>query len=118
MVLVAVDDLMFTSKIAAAAKGLGREIVFVRTPDELIEKARAGTPRLIIFDLNSRKLQPIATIAQLKADPVLSSIRTLGFVSHVDSAVIAQARDAGVDEVQARSAFSARLPEILSGAGK
>jgi CheY-like chemotaxis protein len=118
MILAAVDDLMFTSKISAAAKGVGTEIVFVRSPDELIAKARASTPRLIIFDLNSRKLQPTDIIARLKADPTLASIHTLGFVSHVDSAAIAQARSAGIDAVLARSAFSARLPEILAGAGE
>ena len=116
MILAAVDDLMFTSKIAAAAKGVGAEIVFVRTPDELLDKARTGAPSLIIFDLNSRKLQPTHSIALLKADPTLSAIRTLGFVSHVDGAVIAQARGAGIDDVLARSAFAARLPEILAGA--
>jgi hypothetical protein len=38
----------------------------------------------------------------------------LGFVSHVDSDVIAAARAAGIDEVLARSAFAARLAEILT----
>jgi hypothetical protein len=38
----------------------------------------------------------------------------VGFVSHVDSEVIAAARSAGVGEVMARSAFTARLGDILS----
>ncbi len=118
MVLVAVDDLMFTSKISAAAKGVGADLVFVRTPDELLTRARSQTPRLIIFDLNSARLQPVATVAALKADSSLASIRTLGFVSHVESDLIAQVRTAGIDEVLARSAFAMRLPEILAGAAE
>ena len=73
-------------------------------------------PSLVIFDLNSRTLAPLDAIAALKADPELSDIRTLGFVSHVDSETIAAARSAGVDQVMASSAFAERLGEILSPA--
>jgi hypothetical protein len=51
----------------------------------------------------------------MKADPELKTIRTLGFVSHVDSGTIAAARAAGIDEVLARSAFADKLGEILAG---
>ena len=37
----------------------------------------------------------------------------MGFVSHVDTQLILLARQAGVDEVMARSAFAANLPKIL-----
>ena len=50
----------------------------------------------------------------MKADPALQSIRTLGYVSHVDSDTIERARAAGIDQVLARSAFSDRLGEILT----
>jgi hypothetical protein len=53
-------------------------------------------------------------IAELKADPVLKEVRTLGFVSHVQTATIDAARQAGVDQVLARSAFVERLGEILT----
>jgi hypothetical protein len=59
-------------------------------------------------------MDPIGTIAALKADATLSGVATLGFVSHVDSEIIAAARAAGIDEVLARSAFVARLGEILT----
>jgi hypothetical protein len=44
------------------------------------------------------------------------AIRTVGYASHVQTEVIDAARQAGVDEVMARSAFTARLPEILASA--
>ena len=50
----------------------------------------------------------------MKQDPDLAPIRTLGYVSHVDSERIAAARRAGIDEVLARSAFTERLGEILA----
>jgi len=49
----------------------------------------------------------------LPADPALAAIPTVGYVSHVDTEVINAARQAGVTEVLARSAFTMQLPEIL-----
>jgi DNA-binding NarL/FixJ family response regulator len=113
MILVAVDDLLFSSKIRATAKQAGVELAFARSRQEILDQARALMPHLVIFDLNSAKTDPIAAIAALKSDPALASIRTLGFVSHVDSDTIAAARQAGTDEVIARSAFAGQLAEIL-----
>jgi DNA-binding NarL/FixJ family response regulator len=116
MILAAVDDLLFSSKIRTTAKQAGVDLIFARTPQEILEQVRTLRPSLVIFDLNSAKASPIDTIATLKRDADLSSIRTLGFVSHVHTGLIDQARQAGIDEVMARSAFAARLAEILLAA--
>ena len=113
-VIAAVDDLMFSSKISATARQLGIELSFARSPDDVLRQARANKPTLVIFDLNSKRLDRAGTIAAMKADAELRAIPTLGFVSHVDSDAIAAARAAGIDEVLARSAFTARLAEILT----
>jgi len=113
-IVAAVDDLMFSSRIRTAARQMGIDLSFARSPEDLLSQARAKNPGLIIFDLNATNLDPIATIAALKADDSLRAITTIGFVSHVDASLIAQARAAGIDEVLARSAFSARLGEILT----
>lgn len=118
MVLVAVDDLLFSSKIRTVAKQAGVDVTFARTPAEILAQARALKPVMVIFDLNSAKADPINTVASMKRDPELSFIRTVGFVSHVDSATIAAARDAGTDEVMARSAFASQLAEILLSASR
>jgi PleD family two-component response regulator len=116
MILAAVDDLMFVSKISAAAKQRGLQVSFSRSADDTLQQAQTAKPGLIIFDLNSTRLDPLRTVSALKADGELGAIRTLGFVSHVQADVIAAARAAGVDEVLARSAFTARVGEILAGA--
>ena len=92
MVLVAVDDLLFSSKIRATAKQAGVELTFARSPEEILGQARARKPSLVIFDLNSARLRPLDAIAALKRDPDLSATRTLGYVSHVDTATIEAAR--------------------------
>ncbi|HSC29778.1 MAG TPA: hypothetical protein VLD67_21045 [Vicinamibacterales bacterium] len=117
MILVAVDDLLFSSKIRAAARHAGVELAFARTPAGVLEQARTQRPSLAIFDLDSAAVDPIATIAAMKRDPALGSIRTVGFVSHVHTALIEAAREAGADEIMPRSAFAGRLPEILQAGG-
>ena len=114
MVVCVVDDLLFSVKISTAAKALGTEIYFARAADQVMADIREKQPTLVILDLNSSKLQPMAVIGALQADPNLTGITTLGFVSHVDAETIALARAAGINEVLARLAFVARLGEILT----
>lgn len=113
MILAAVDDLLFRSKIRTVARQAGVEITFAKTPDEIIAQARALRPRLLILDLNDQKSEPIQTVQTLKQDPALSNIRTMGFVSHVHTDIIRAAHGAGLDDVLARSTFAANLAEIL-----
>lgn len=113
MILAVVDDLMFTSKIRSAATHLGVPLAFARSAEAALAEMRKSAPTLVIFDLNSPRTNPIAIVAAMKAEPALASIPTLGFVSHVDTSTIDAARQAGMDEVLARSAFTAQLGEIL-----
>jgi hypothetical protein len=83
---------------------------------DLIGKYRDEIAGLVIFDPNSARLRPLDAIAGLKRDPDLRDIRTLGYVSHVDTATIDAARAAGIDQVMARSAFVNQLGEILTTA--
>jgi DNA-binding NarL/FixJ family response regulator len=117
MIVCVIDDLMFSIKISSAAKTIGGiDLFFERSPDMVLSRIREKRPSLVIFDLNSARMNPLDALAAIKADPELSGIRTLGFVSHVDAETIAAARAAGIDQVLARSAFAAQLPAILTGA--
>lgn len=113
MTLVAVDDLMFSSRISTAAKAVGATIRFTRSVDAVVAAAREGAAALIILDLNSARLRPLEIVAALQADPALAAIPTVGFVSHVDATTIQAARAAGVGRVMARSAFVEELPGLL-----
>ena len=112
--LAAVDDFLFRSKIRAVAKHVGADVQFAQTQDEVLAQARALKPALVIFDLNSGKLDPVAAIAALKADAELAGVRAIAFASHVHTALIAAAKHAGADDVMPRSAFAGNLAGILS----
>jgi CheY-like chemotaxis protein len=117
MILCVMDDLIFSIKIQTAAKSIGGvDLLFERSPEMVVPRIREKQPSLVIFDLNSRTMNPMTAIADIKADPDLKAIRTLGFVSHVDAGTVAAARAAGIDQVLARSAFAAQLGQILTSA--
>jgi CheY-like chemotaxis protein len=116
MILAVLDDLMFTSKIKTTATPLGVPIVFARSSAAALAEMRKAPPALVIFDLNNPRTDPLGTVKAMKADPALAGIPTLGFVSHVQTDLIEAARQAGVGEVVARSAFAGGLAEILSRA--
>ena len=113
-VIAAVDDMFFAAKIRGAAAGVGREVEFVKSLEQLEEKISKAPVSLIIIDLNSERMDSIDIIRVLKSNPGSSGIRIIGFLSHVQVDLMQRAREAGCDEVMARSSFSRRLTEILS----
>lgn len=116
MILAAVEDLLFRSKIQRAATETGVAVVFVRSSEEVLAQARAARPTLLLVDLDSPRLRAADIVAALKQDDTLRTIPTVGFVSHVRADLVAAARRAGIDEVVARSAFVARLRDLLVAA--
>lgn len=111
-VLVMVEDLIFLSKIQQTAKLVNTAIEVV-LPANLIERLSQDPPSAVICDLNYRAGMAIEAIRELKRNPDLRGIPVIGFLSHVQSDLIASAREAGCDTVLARSAFSQQLPQIL-----
>ena len=114
MILAVLDDLMFSSKIKTAANQLGVDLRFSRSLDGALETMRKNPTTLVLFDLNNQRLDPLAIVSAMHADPALASIPTIGYASHVQTDVINAARQAGVGEVLARSAFTAQLGDILT----
>ena len=111
-ILAAVDDLLFRSKIRAVAKHVKADIAFAQTSEEILAQAEATRPALVIFDLNSQKSDPVATIAALRQKS--GPIRVVAFASHVHVDLIEAARKAGADQVLARSQFAGNLADILA----
>ena len=114
MILAVLDDLMFTSKIKTTAGRIGVAVTFARSADAALSEMRKAAPSLVILDLNNARTNPLGLVGSMKQDPALSSVPTVGYVSHVQTEVIDAARRAGVGEVLARSAFTERLADILS----
>jgi CheY-like chemotaxis protein len=112
-ILAVVDDMFFASKIRAVAESVGSDLVFTRSLDALIEKAREKRPDLIVVDLHNQKTSPISIAQQLRSDPELKDVHLLGFFSHVEVELQRQAKEAGYSQVLPRSVFARDLPSIL-----
>ena len=108
MIAAFVDDLLFQSKIRAAAAHTGAAVSFLRDP---ADPSIAGAS-LAILDLDRNGA--IAVLTALRAS--WPELRLVGFVSHVHADRIREARAAGTIDVMARSAFVNALPSLLADA--
>jgi len=102
--LALVSDLLFASRITAEAKAAGAQVQILRKPEQL-DQAEGD---LLLVDLNLSGATIAAANWQQKPGR-----RTVGFVSHIDSATIASAREAGLEEIMPRSRFIQVLPQLL-----
>ena len=114
VILAILDDLLFTSKMRATAKQIGATLTVAKSRESALTEMRATRPALVILDLNNPRTDPLGIMADMKGDPALAGIATVGFVSHVHTELIDAARRAGVGDVMARSMFAERLPQILA----
>jgi len=112
-ILAVVDDLFFIVKINDAARRNGLLVEFLKSGEDLLDRALAEPPALVIVDLNCTSVQPLPLIAKLKREPMLKRASVIAFVSHVQGELKVQAHDAGADMVLARSAFSMNLLQIM-----
>ena len=74
MILAAVDDLLFSSKIRAAAAGAGDAVTFVRNPDNVKAACAEHQPRLVLIDLDRDTLKPIETISMIRGMPARGGV--------------------------------------------
>jgi DNA-binding NarL/FixJ family response regulator len=83
----------------------------VKTASELLQSAQQVPPRCIILDLQSPGLaiaEMVRALAALEPRPYL-----VGYGSHVDTATLKRAREAGCDVVWPRSKFVEELEQSL-----
>lgn len=116
-VIALVDDLMFLSRIREAARGASLDVKTARKTEDVLESARAGAC-LLLLDLDSSRLHWAEAVTLVRADPALTTLPIVGFLSHVNADTAREARAAGCTHVLARSAFVHELPQILAAAAR
>ena len=106
------DDLIFASRIAGEARALGLTVRPARSADALVELARQSPPRGVLIDLSNPGLDLPELLRRL-AEACPSMPRVVAYGSHVDTATLRAAREAGCDPVLPRSKFVEELPRAL-----
>src|SRR5262245_47646413 len=103
-------DLFFTSRVTGTADLMGIEVQVAADAQTATERLAAGDFSCVFIDLADTGLDVSAFFAQLPSDahpPVIA------FGSHVATARLQAAREAGCDQVLPRSRFSVELPDLL-----
>jgi len=108
MLVIAVRDLVFRSKIHAAAERLGVAVQLAPRGTPLAEAVQGVERPTVLADLG----EPGA-IDQVRAAKAAGPLKVVGFLGHLQEGLMQQASAAGVDEVLTRGQLVSRLDEIL-----
>jgi DNA-binding NarL/FixJ family response regulator len=108
-----VDDLFFQAKILETAKHLGVTVHTSGTGHALLTEIAKETPKLVIVDLNARG-GPLQAIEKVHTGH--PGLPLIAFLSHVQTDLAQQARNAGCTHVMPRSQFTHELATILAQA--
>ena len=111
-VIVADDDLLFSTRIASALTGLGHRPSRV---DSLaaFRDALDAAPDAAILNLAAFKLDALEAIRLAKGDPQTRGVPLLGFCGHADAPRRAAALEAGCDLLATNGEVSGSLPRVL-----
>jgi DNA-binding NarL/FixJ family response regulator len=102
------DDLIFTSRITATAQAHRLPLKPARAQALLLALAGQEPPACVIVDLDNPGLEVAELLQRLRAAPAAPFVVAYG--SHVDTAALRAARQAGCDLVLPRSKFVEELP--------
>ncbi len=105
-------DLIFTSKVTGTARMLGHEVRTVGNAASVLALIAQWHPRALFVDLAAGDLvSPESLMAYKSAAGPGATL--IAFGSHVDTAGLAAASEAGCDVVLPRSKFTTDLPDLI-----
>ncbi len=108
------DDLIFTSRVTGTARDLGLLVKPARSAEGIVALARQQLPHCVIVDLANPGLVLPELLLRL-AEVCQPMPRVVAYGSHVDTATLRVAREAGCDPVWPRSKFVEDLQAALPG---
>lgn len=103
-IVALIRDLMFSSKVTATARAVGREVRIVRDAQTLL--SADGTTLIIDLALPGVIESSVAWKKAFGGE-------TIGFAAHVDTETIAAAKAGGIDLVMTRGSFTSQLESLL-----
>jgi DNA-binding NarL/FixJ family response regulator len=104
-------DLIFTSKVTGTARALGVQVLVAGNRGLAAAMIEQWQPRAVFVDLAAGELvAPEAIVAYRTIAPGTPFV---AFGSHVNTAALGAAKDAGCEVVMPRSRFTVELPELI-----
>lgn len=105
-IIAFVKDIFFNSKIYEFGKHNSLNVFFVKNESELFDSLSKDT-KMILFDLGMSF--DLNIIREIKSNRVLSNVKVIGFLQHVEVDLKNKALGSGFDKVYSRFEFSKEL---------
>ena len=112
IIVLFTNDLMFQSRIAAAARNVGGELMVARSLESIQSRLTDREPSLIVFDLSFAGIDLQETTATMRER--FPNAKQLAYGPHVDVDRLQQATALGIDEVLTRGQFDRNMTAIFS----
>jgi len=113
IILVAVSDVFFYTKLRDALKPQGYLLEKARTQNEVSEKAGALRPAAVILNINDETLDAFKALEALKGDDRSKTIPVLAFANHEEVDNWKRAQQLGVTKIVSRNEFSSRTLQLV-----
>jgi CheY-like chemotaxis protein len=110
--LLLCDDMMFISRVTGTARALGLTVKPAGSMEALKTSLGQQTPSCVLVDLAHPELK-LAEFLEVLRTTCNPMPRVVAYGSHVDTATLRAAREAGCDPVLPRSKFVEELPHAL-----
>ncbi len=108
--LLLCSDFFFISKITSTGSALDYPIKSISTAQQLTDQMANPDVNTLFVDLDSVKISPAQIVALVIPR---EKVKILGFGSHVNTAALKAANEAGFDAIMPRSKLSTNLPQII-----
>ena len=112
-VIIAANNMIFTSKIMTILDGLEAEGIKAIRSNDIFEKAQQMRPDLIIIDLNLNGIEAPSLINKLRSYGATREIPIVCYSPQVLKDQMKAAKTAGATEVFPNSKMTSRMTSIL-----
>ncbi len=104
-------DLMFSSRVSAAARQQSVDCLMASSSDSLPSPPESSPMSLVMIDLATPGLRIDEAMPLVRA--AYADVHVVAYASHVHESTLAAARAAGCDEVLSRGQFNSRMDELV-----
>lgn len=105
------NDLMFSSRVAGAAKAAGVDVRVVGSVASLLDSLSNEGIRLVILDLTLPSLDPTTVLPEIRS--AAANVSVIAYGPHVHEQKLAAAKDAGCDQVLSKGQFSSSITNLI-----
>lgn len=114
LVLVAVTDIFFYSKIRDVLIRLGLKAERARSQQEITDKAERLHPQALVLNMNDDRMNAMDALKALKGKEETQTLPILAFANHEEVTTFRQAQELGITKIVSRNEFSARTGDLVT----